>query len=290
MSVPIPFCSPASAGDRRRWRRLPPAAGRRARSVQPRRNGPASPTTSARFCRTRGSAPGRCDSARRSVASARGRSFGERVGQAEVGQHRRLVGQRSAARSRSSAAPRSCRPIWSSTAPCTDRMRQSGWSGVWARFEHIERLPVVADIGERAAIGAEQRPVAADCWIEACSSTAAAWVRWPMRAQRLGVADRRVGIARVGAVALAQRPRPRAASPPRCAPCGSSGALAVVSRRPRGLAARGRRLRATATSAAEASRRLERKRGDASIDRGLRRLRRLSSGTASNRTLTLTGG
>ena len=66
--------APASAADRRRWRRPRRATDRRARCVSASWKRPCRPTTSARFCRTFGSAPG-CAAARRSVASACGRFF-----------------------------------------------------------------------------------------------------------------------------------------------------------------------------------------------------------------------
>ena len=64
----------ASASDKRRWRRLRPPASRRGRCFQLRRSGLAGRSTSAKFCRTRGST-GCCAAARRSVASASRRFF-----------------------------------------------------------------------------------------------------------------------------------------------------------------------------------------------------------------------
>ena len=86
--------------------------------------------------------------------------------------------------------------------PCTDRMRQSGLSGEWARLEHVERLLEIAVVGERAAIGGEQRLVAGmgDGGLFEHGDGLGAL---PGGAQRLAVAQRGLGILGIGAIALA---------------------------------------------------------------------------------------
>ena len=81
-------------------------------------------------------------------------------------------------------------------------MRQSGWSGRVRAVEHVERLLVVAVVGERPAIGAEHRVVVriVDRGLFEHGGGLGALADG---AQRLGVADRGLGVARIGAIALA---------------------------------------------------------------------------------------
>ena len=100
-------------------------------------------------------------------------------------------------------------------------MRQSGWSGAWARLEHVERLLEVADVGERAPIGAEQLHVlgiAQRGLLEHRDRLGAL----AGRAQRLRIVDGDLRIAGIGLIALAP---------------GLGGAVAIRPRRARGAAA-----------------------------------------------------
>ena len=98
------LAAPASAADRRHWRRLRPAAGRRAAIFSASAKRPCRPTTSARFWRTFGLGvrlrrrPPQGDLGALQVLR-------ERVGQAEIGQDRRLVRHDLERRSNSGVAP-----------------------------------------------------------------------------------------------------------------------------------------------------------------------------------------
>ena len=140
------------------------------------RKRPCRPTTSARFCRTVGSAG--CGAARRSVVFGLRQILRQRVGQAEIGQHRGLVRHE----------PQRAGVVALGFGVAADLIehgalhRQDAPVGPIRRVravEHLERLRVIAVVGERAAIGAEHG-CCCGFWIVACSSTAAACARWPM--------------------------------------------------------------------------------------------------------------
>ena len=82
--------------------------------------------------------------------------------------------------------------------------------------EHVERLLVVAGLGQRAAIGAEQRHIVriADRGLLQHGHRLGALVG---RAQRAGISDGGIGIAGIVAIACAQGVERSAAIPPRCA-------------------------------------------------------------------------
>ena len=127
--------SPSATASASAARRSPPpprAAGRPSRCFSASAMRPCRPTTSARLARTRGSAPAR----------GYGRGATSPPPSADPSKARRTARDwtaptarraRSSARSHNIAAPPRTGRVDRATAPCADRMRQSGSSGVWAR-------------------------------------------------------------------------------------------------------------------------------------------------------------
>ena len=158
------------------------------------------PTTSARFCRTFGSAP----RLRRGAPQGRLRLrqvFRQRVGQPEIGQHRGLVGHQP---QRAGVVPLRI-GVAAHLIEHRALHRQDAPVGLVLRVgavEHVERLLVVAVVGERPAVGAEH-----DTIVRIVDRRLLEHGRGLRAladgAQRLGVADRRIRIGRLGAVALA---------------------------------------------------------------------------------------
>ncbi len=164
-------------------------------------SGPAAPAPSARLARTRGSASGCAD--RRGARSLRPSADRlEHVGQSEIGQHRRLVRH-------DLQRGRIILPRFLVAAELIERRalrRQDAPVGILRRMraaEHVEGLLEIAIVGERAAVAGEQRLVAGmgeHGLLEHRDRLGAL----AGLAQRLAVVERDVGIARLGAIALAK--------------------------------------------------------------------------------------